>query len=80
MTVKTHENEKLLYSIPEAAKLLGSNADYVRELVKSGILPSMKAGRVKISRKALEEFVDRMNGMDITNPYNPMVFDCKALT
>ncbi len=75
MTVKTHEDPKLLLSIPEAAKMIGCNADYVRSLIKSGLLPSLKAGRVKVSRKALEDFIDRMNGMDITDPSNPVVFD-----
>lgn len=60
----------LLYTVPEASKLLKTNTNYVYELVNCGLLPCLKLGRIKIRAKALEEFLVKYEGMDITDPKN----------
>lgn len=60
--------EDVLYTVPEVAKLLKTNAAYVYSLVKQGVLPVLKLGSYKVRRTALMEFLERYEGMDLTDP------------
>ena len=62
--------EDMLYTVPEVAKIIKSNVDYVHKLRKSGLLPFMKLGSYKCRRKALEEFLAKYEGCDLTDPFN----------
>ena len=60
--------EPILYTVPEIAKLLKTNADYVHKLRKAGLLPFLKLGQYKCRREALEKFLAENEGKDLTNP------------
>lgn len=60
--------EPILYTVPEVAKLLKTNADYVHKLRKSGLLPFLKLGCYKCRKEALEKFLADHEGEDLTNP------------
>lgn len=60
--------EEILYTVPEVSKLLKVNTNCVYDLIRSGLLPCMKLGRLKIRRKAILEFVDKYEGKDLSNP------------
>ena len=72
-----HKNKKKgvnnmpeLYTVPEVAKILKTNVDYVYKLQKSGMLPFLKIGRLKCRKQTLEAFLEKYDGMDITDPFN----------
>ena len=60
--------EQILYTVPEVAKLLKTNSDYVHKLRKSGLLPFIKLGQYKCRREALHKFLADREGEDLTNP------------
>jgi excisionase family DNA binding protein len=52
-------NDKLLYTVSEAADALGLGTSKVWELVGAGAIESVRVGRARrIPRDALEHFVD----------------------
>lgn len=60
----------ILYTVSETAKLLKTNPDYIHKLRKAGLLPFMKLGSYKVRAEALEEFLKKNEGMDLTDPFN----------
>lgn len=60
----------MLYTVPEVAEILKSNTDYVYKLQRSGLLKFMKMGRWKCRKATLEEFLEKYDGMDLTDPFN----------
>jgi len=57
----------LLYTVSEAAKQLRCGIPVIYGLINSGILPALKLGHLKIRRESLEEFVNKYDGMDLSN-------------
>lgn len=62
--------EPILYTVPEVAKLLKTNVDYVHKLRKSGLLPFLKLGCYKCRKETLEKFIADHEGEDLTDPEN----------
>ena len=62
--------EDMLYTVPEVAQILKTNVDYVYKLDKAGLLKFMKLGRLKCRKKSLEEFLEKYDGCDVTDPTN----------
>lgn len=62
--------EDILYTIPEVSKLIKSNANYVRELLKSGQLKGLQLGNIKVRKSELERFLKENEGKDLTDPFN----------
>lgn len=60
--------EDMLYTVPEVAQILKTNVDYVYKLNKAGLLKFMKLGRLKCRKKSLEEFLEKYDGCDVTDP------------
>lgn len=63
-------DDRLCVTVPEAAKMLGISRNYAYELVKIGVLPSIKLGkRILIPKlalmKMLEEGVTQYNSISI---------------
>jgi excisionase family DNA binding protein len=56
--------------VPEVAKLLKTNSDYVHKLRKSGLLPFLKLGQYKCRKEALDKFLAEHEGQDVTDPEN----------
>ena len=59
--------EKLLYTVKEAAQLLGVNVHVIYNLIKKGLLPGLKLGSLKIRKEPLEEFTQKYEGMDMSD-------------
>lgn len=54
--------QKLTYSVPEAAKILGVSASKMYEVVKSDGFPTIKiGGRLLVSARGLERWVDEQS-------------------
>ena len=62
--------EDRLYTVAEVAKILRTNVDYVYKLQHAGLLQFMKMGRLKCRAKTLEAFLEKFDGMDISDPEN----------
>lgn len=60
--------EKVIYTVKETAALLKTNVDYVHKLRKAGVLPFIKLGSYKIRKEALDEFLKKYEGYDLTDP------------
>ena len=60
----------VLYTVKEVAELLKTNVDYVHKLRKSGILPFLKLGQYKVREEALQDFLKKYEGKDLTNPFD----------
>ena len=62
-------DELLLTS--EVAKILKCNLNTVNDYINAGLLPRLKIGRIsKCRRLAVEEFMKKYEGYDLTDPYN----------
>lgn len=59
-----------LLTVEEVAKVLQSNTDYVHKLRNAGLLKFIKVGRFKCRPETLAAFLEKYDGMDITDPFN----------
>ena len=71
--------DEVLYTVQEVSKLIKTNPAYVYELIKAGLLPVLKLGSYKIKKVALEEFLAKWEGWDLTDPFNPVKLTVKNL-
>ena len=62
--------QEMLYTVQEVAKILKTSDEYVYKLQKAGLLKFMKIGRWKCRKSTLEAFLEKYDGMDISDPYN----------
>ena len=60
----------VLHTVKEVAELLKTNIDYVHKLRKAGLLPFLKIGQYKVRKQALELFLERYEGKDLTDPFD----------
>lgn len=61
---------EVLYTVPETAKLLKTNSNYVYLLIKLGYLPALKLGSMKVRKEAIEEFLKNYEGKDLSDLRN----------
>lgn len=60
----------MLYTVKEVAAILKTNIAYVHRLRKAGLLPFIKLGQYKVRKEALDEFLSKYQGYDLTDPEN----------
>ena len=60
--------EDMLYTVKEVAAILKTNVDYVYKLHRSGLIKFMKIGSLKCRKRTLEEFLEKYEGCDISDP------------
>ena len=70
-----NKEERLLYTVKETAYILGCNVHLVYNLVNKGLLPALKLGSLKIRKASIEKFLDKYDGMDLTNLDNIVVLN-----
>ena len=63
-------NEKILYTVKEVSALIHTNQAYVYTLIKTGLLPALKLRSYKVRKSALDDFLLRHEGQDLTDPKN----------
>ena len=59
-----------LYTVKEVSKVLKVNVHKVYDLIRAGLLPALKLGSIKIRRESLAEFLEKYDGMDLTDLNN----------
>ena len=52
----------------EVSEILKTNVTYVHRLRKAGLLPCIKLGTYKVRKEALEAFLKKYEGYDLTDP------------
>lgn len=62
--------DDVLYSVNEVAKMLKIGKNRVYDLIHAGLLPVLKIGGMKVRKKTVEEFLDKYEGYDLSDPYN----------
>lgn len=60
----------LIYTVPEAAKILKVEQNTVRELIRKGYLVALKLGRLKIRKIEIERFLEWAQGKDLSDLNN----------
>lgn len=60
----------MLYNVKEVAEILKTNVTYVHKLRKAGLLPFLKLGTYKVRAEALNEFLEKYENYDLTDPDN----------
>lgn len=50
--------------------MLHTNPAFVYRLIKLGLLPALKPGSIRVRKEALEEFLQRYEGCDLSDPLN----------
>ena len=61
--------ENILYTVKEVSELLKVNVDFVHKLRKAGLLPFLKLGSYKVRKQALDEFLAKYEGCDLSDPF-----------
>lgn len=61
------QEDKILYTVKETANVLGVNVHLVYSLITKGLLPALKLGSLKVRKTAIEDFVLKYEGMDLSN-------------
>ncbi len=61
-----------LLNVTEVAKALGIGKNAANELVQNGIIPGIKLNGMKVRRRVLEDWLEAMEGMDLSDPKNPV--------
>ena len=64
------KEDKMLYTVKEAASVFGVNVHTIYELIKKGLLPAMKLGSLKIRKQTLESILEKYEGMDLSDLNN----------
>lgn len=59
-----------LLTVKEVSKILKINVHRVYDLVRTGMLPALKIGSLKIRKSSLEKFLEEYEGMDISDVNN----------
>ncbi|MCD2345770.1 helix-turn-helix domain-containing protein [Clostridium guangxiense] len=62
--------DDLLFTVPEASKILKVEQKTVRNLIAKGFLQALKLGRVKIRKVEIERFLQWSQGKDLTDLNN----------
>lgn len=73
--MSTQKNETILYTVREVAALMHTNSEYVYKLIRTGLLPALKFKSIRVRKKALESFLEKYEGYDLSdiNDIRPLV-------
>lgn len=61
----------MLYSIREAAELLGISPNKLYNLIHAGQIKCIKLGSMKVSKTEIDRFIEQSQGKDLSDPNNP---------
>lgn len=62
--------EPVVYTVKEVSILLHTNPAYIYRIINLGLLPALKLGSIRVRRDALEDFLRRYEGHDLSDPNN----------
>lgn len=56
-----------LYTVAEVSKILKVGKNKTYDLIRSGLLPALKIGGLKIRKEALDQFLKEYEGYDLND-------------
>lgn len=59
--------DDMLFTVKEVSEILKCNVDYVYKLKSKGLIPFMKLGSLKCRRQAIEAFLEKYEGYDLSD-------------
>ncbi len=59
--------EDMLFTVSEVAKIIKCNKSVVYNLINKGLLPCLILGHKKVRKVALENFLEKYEGMDLSD-------------
>ncbi|BCK01646.1 helix-turn-helix domain-containing protein [Anaerocolumna chitinilytica] len=59
--------DDMVLTVKEVSKILKTNPAYIYELIKSGKLPALKLGSIRVRKQALEQFLIDYEGKDLSD-------------
>lgn len=62
--------EEVLYTVAQVSKLMKTSHNHVYELIRLGLLPALKLRHLKVRKEALNEFLKRFEGQDLSDLSN----------
>ena len=66
--METHKaSAPVVYSVREVSQILHTNAGFVYDLIKTGLLPALKLKSLRVRREALEAFLEQYEGYDLSD-------------
>ena len=67
---KGHSMQEVLFTVKQVSELLHTNPAYVYRLINNKLLPVLKLGSFKVRKSALDDFLEKYEGYDLTDPEN----------
>lgn len=62
-----HKTERVIYTVREVSQLLRTNAAFIYKLIDTGLLPALKLGSIRVRKEALDEFLQKYEGCDLSD-------------
>ena len=62
-----HKPERAIYTVKEVSQLLRTNAAFIYKLIDTGLLPALKLGSIRVRKEALDEFLQKYEGCDLSD-------------
>lgn len=62
--------DRVVYTVKEVSILLRTNPAFVYRLIDLGLLPALKLGSIRVRKDALDAFLRRYEGHDLSDPNN----------
>ena len=62
--------QEVLFTVKQVSELLHTNPAYVYRLINNKLLPVLKLGSFKVRKSALDDFLEKYEGYDLTDPEN----------
>ena len=62
------DSNNVLYTVKDVATLLMTNPSCGYRIIRLGLLPVLKLGQIKVRKESLLNFLQKYEGMDLTNP------------
>ena len=60
--------EPVVYTVKEVSILLHTNPAYIYRIIDLGLLPALKLGSIRVRKDALDGFLRRYEGYDLSDP------------
>ena len=59
-----------VYAVKEVSRMLHTNPALIYRLINLGLLPALKLGSIRVRKEALDAFLQRYEGCDLSDPLN----------
>lgn len=73
--INERKTERVIYTVKEISELLRTSPAFIYKLIDAGLLPALKLGSIRVRKEALDEFLQKYEGCDLSdlNHIKPIV-------